>query len=156
MVPEKAIRLMLFGDQTISNDYTNRITTIIGNDDRIKLKGTFPRENLSEVFKELDVLVVPSLWYENSPNTILEAFAFKTPVIATNLGGMVELVHHNENGLLFESNNAHGLKEQIQRLLDEPQLLEQLRSGIQPVKSVQDEIDELVEVYQSVSVNAYE
>jgi glycosyltransferase involved in cell wall biosynthesis len=156
MIPEKSIRLMLFGDQTISSDYTNKITTLIGSDDRIKLKGTFPRENLGEVFSELDVLVVPSVWYENSPNTILEAFAHKTPVIATNLGGMVELVHHDENGLLFETNNAHGLKEQIQRLLDEPQLLEQLRSGIQPVKSVEDEIDELVEIYQSVSVNAYE
>lgn len=151
MMPKRPVSLSLFGDQTVSDPYTSTLTEIAGNDARIKLKGTFPPENLGEVFNELDVLVVPSIWYENSPNTILEAFAHKTPVIATNLGGMAELVKHNQNGLLFERENASSLCDQIQRLIDEPDLLEHLRQGIEPVRTIQDEMDELEGFYNEVS-----
>ena len=57
-------------------------------------------------FLNLDIVVVPSLWYENSPNVILEAFAHRTPVIASNLGALPELVIDEKNGLLFEVGKA--------------------------------------------------
>jgi glycosyltransferase involved in cell wall biosynthesis len=151
MLPGAPISLKIYGNPNSFSKYSEVLTKMIGEDRRIEMAGIFQRENLGEVMNEFDVVVVPSIWYENSPNAILEAFAYKTPVIATNLGGMAELVHHNENGLLFERENANSLREQIRRLLDEPQLLEQLRAGIQPVKSVQVEMDELEEIYQCVT-----
>ena len=51
---------------------------------------------------ELDCVAVPSVWYENSPNSILESFAYHTPVIGSNFGGMAELIQHRKNGLLFK------------------------------------------------------
>jgi glycosyltransferase involved in cell wall biosynthesis len=96
---------------------------------------------------------VPSLWYENSPNAILEAFAHCTPVGASNLGGMAELVRDGENGLLFAAGDADDLARQLRRWLDHPHLLPALRAGIGPVKSVAQEMDKLEEIYRVVAGN---
>jgi glycosyltransferase involved in cell wall biosynthesis len=74
----------------------------------------------------LDVLVVPSRWYENSPNVILEAQAFNVPIVATGLGGMAELVRDEIDGLLFELNNAQDLARQLQRTFEDRELLSRL------------------------------
>ena len=58
----------------------------------------------------LDVLVVPSIWIENSPFVIKEAFAAGVPVVASNLGGMAELVQDGRNGLLFTAGDSADLR----------------------------------------------
>lgn len=102
------------------------------------------------MWREIDVLVVPSVWYENSPNVILEAFAHRPPVIASNLGGMAELVKHEKNGLLFAPGNAADLARQLSRVIAHPNLLNRLRAGIEPIKSVKEEMDELEAIYRRV------
>ena len=94
------------------------------------------------------------MWYENSPNAVLEAFAHRTPVVASNLGGMAELVRNGGNGLLFTPGDAEDLARQLRRLLDKSDLLSTLRAGIGPVKSVAQEMDELEEIYRSAVVKA--
>ncbi|HEX2981552.1 MAG TPA: glycosyltransferase, partial [Anaerolineaceae bacterium] len=76
-----------------------------------------------------------------------EAFAHRTPVLASDLGGMSELVQDGKNGLLFKAGDAPDLAAQIQRCAREPGLLERLSAGIEPVRSVAEEIDELVGLY---------
>jgi glycosyltransferase involved in cell wall biosynthesis len=93
--------------------------------------------------------VVPSLWYD-FPLIIHEAFATKTPVIATNLGGMAEAVTHGVDGLLFERGDAADLAGQINRVLEEPGLLEHLREGIPPVKTIAEEVNELESIYREL------
>jgi glycosyltransferase involved in cell wall biosynthesis len=93
---------------------------------------------------------VPSVWYENSPNVILEAFAHRTPVIASDLGGMAELVQHDVNGLVFEPGNAKALARQLRRLLDDSDLLARLRDGITPVRTIGDEMRQVIDIYGSV------
>jgi glycosyltransferase involved in cell wall biosynthesis len=106
------------------------------------------------VIRSIDVLVVPSRWYENSPNVIQEAFEMKRPVIVTNLGGMAEMVDHEHSGLVFKLNKVDDLSRQIQRLLHEPSLLASLRSGIPAVKRIHEEMQEVYEHYQRlVSAN---
>jgi glycosyltransferase involved in cell wall biosynthesis len=144
------IHVQAFGDMTPFPEYTGQLQAMAAEDNRLNLRGKFTSEELSYVFSELDVIVVPSEWYENSPNVILEAFAHRTPVIASNLGGMAELVRDGVNGLLFESGNANSLAEQLSRLLEEPGLLNALRDGIEPVKSVRAEIDELEQIYHGI------
>jgi glycosyltransferase involved in cell wall biosynthesis len=102
----------------------------------------------------LDVLVVPSRWYENAPGVIFEAFAAKMPVVATNLKGMSEFVKHGENGLLFELENPQDLSRQLRRLSQESGLVKRLRAGITPVKTVAEYADEMEELYASLSREA--
>jgi glycosyltransferase involved in cell wall biosynthesis len=94
---------------------------------------------------------VPSRWPENSPNVILEAQAIGIPVIASNLGGIPEMVAHDRNGLLFAADDAADLARQLQRLVDEPDLLPRLQKHAIPVESVNAELDRLCELYTEIS-----
>jgi glycosyltransferase involved in cell wall biosynthesis len=60
--------------------------------------------------------IVPSEWYDNFPNTILESFAFKKCTIATDIGSLKEIVIDNETGLLFRIKDMENLKSKIEFL----------------------------------------
>jgi glycosyltransferase involved in cell wall biosynthesis len=105
---------------------------------------------VGRILSGLDVLVVPSRWYENQPGVILEAFAAGVPVVATDVRGMSEFVKHEQNGLLFELENEKDLAWQLRRLAEEPGLIERLRNGIAPVKTVREDVDELEKLYKSL------
>jgi glycosyltransferase involved in cell wall biosynthesis len=141
-----------YGDTQRFPEYTKMLRRQIANDPCLELSGPYEGpQQLSEILGELDVIVVPSLWSENSPLVILEAFAHGTPVIASDQGGMAELVHHERNGLLFVPGSAESLAQQLRRLLDDPDLLDRLRLGIGPVKSVEEEAEELEAIYRSLT-----
>jgi glycosyltransferase involved in cell wall biosynthesis len=150
-LPDTALTVQAYGDTTPFPHYTARLQQITARDKRIQLAGVYQRQAVSRIFRDLDVVVVPSLWYENSPNVILEAFAHHTPVIAANLGGMAELVQDEKNGLLFAPGDSSGLARQLQRLQADRQLLADLRAGIEPVKNAAAEMDELETVYRRVT-----
>jgi glycosyltransferase involved in cell wall biosynthesis len=141
------VNIKVYGDPTPFPTYTRYLNRMVQRDNRLELAGLIDHQELSEVMRNLDVIVVPSLWRENSPNVILEAFAHRTPVIASNMGGMAELVEHEKNGLLFNPGDSLDLARQLQRILDEPGLLTRLQEGISPVKSFDQEMDELEEIY---------
>ena len=124
---------------------------MVNQDARLSLAGVYERSEVSRVLRGMDVVVVPSVWYENSPNVILEAFAHRTPVIVSDLGGMAELVEDGVNGLLFAPGNSSALAAKLQQLVEHPGLLDQLREGIQPVKSVAQEMAELQGIYRSIT-----
>lgn len=85
--------------------------------------GKYKNVEVAKLLAEIDVLVVPSIWYENSPLTIHEAFLARVPVIASNIGGMAELVKDEVNGLHFQVGNASDLVRQMERVIEDPSLL---------------------------------
>lgn len=148
--PDLDATLAIYGSAEGYEDYMEELRLLAGDDRRIEFRGMFSREELGRVFSEIDVLVVPSRWYENAPGAIFESFAAGAPVVATDLGGMSEFVRPEENGLLFGLDDAAGLARQLRRLVEEPGLLESLRAGIGPVKSVGEYADEVERVYESL------
>ena len=91
---------------------------------------------------------MPSLWYENSPLVIQEAFAAKVPVIASDLGALAEKVRHGLDGLLFPPGDAASLREVLRRLIEEPAILKCLRANIRPVKSMAEHAKEIEALYE--------
>ena len=81
-----------------------------------------------EVLKSSQVLVLPSR-IESVPQSILEAFYLKIPVIATNVGGVHELVSNNKTGLLVTPNNSKELLEKINYLLNDIDLCNRLANN---------------------------
>lgn len=75
---------------------------------------------VQQVFNHCDVIVVPSIWLENSPLVIHEALQARVPVITANAGGMAEYIQHESNGLLFAHRDPAALAEQMQRLVQDP------------------------------------
>ena len=128
-ITSAALEVRVYGDPQTHPHYTRRLERIIAADSRLHMMGLYKRSDLSAVLASCDVIVVPSLWYENSPNVILEAFAHGVPVIASNVGGMAELVQDGVNGLHFQLGSVSDLSRQIERLLNGPLLLQTLREG---------------------------
>ena len=85
----------------------------------------------STLFRAADASLLTSSW-ENFPHTVVEALAVGTPVIATAVGGVPELVRDGENGLLVPAGDADALAAAIRRLIDEPGLRERLAAAAAP------------------------
>lgn len=143
-------QLMIHGDMSSLDAYQRKLQAQITHDPDIVYAGPYRNRDVMQVLSQVDAVVVPSVWYENYPIVILEAMAQRKPVVATDLGGMAELVTHNKDGLLFPVGDAAALTAQLQRLLDEPGLLEQLRGGIDPVPQVKDELATLIGYYRDL------
>jgi glycosyltransferase involved in cell wall biosynthesis len=148
--------LRIYGDMNQFPDYAEGIRKLVqahpAKADKIEFAGTFPNSELGSVLQNLDVLVVPSRWYENTPLVIQSALTTKTPVVATNLGGMSELIRHEFNGLLFALNDDQSLANQLLRLLNERGLLERLISNIPPERTITQMVDDIEVVYDSIGI----
>lgn len=82
---------------------------------RIKWLGFQGKEVIDTELRQCTALIVPSVCLEGMPLTIVEGFAAGTPVITSKLGAMETIVTHNNDGLLFQPNNAASLNRQLQR-----------------------------------------
>jgi len=140
----------IYGNLKKSPAYAKRLEELAAGLPEVRFCGTYAHSQTGEVFSEIDVLVVPSLWFD-FPLVIHEAFASGTPVAATRLGGMAEAVQNNVNGLLFDRADAAGLASAIQRLIDEPNLLAALRAGIKPVRTIAQEAVGIEDIYREVT-----
>lgn len=116
----------------------------------IRFRGGFERERVPDIYRDLDVLVVPSLWPENSPLVIHEAFMHRLPVVAARVGGVPELVHHEVNGLLYDAFSVASLRASLQRLVDDRALVDSLAARAPSVKSIAQDAREWEARYQRV------
>jgi glycosyltransferase involved in cell wall biosynthesis len=146
--PGLPIHLDVFGPLDKNPSYAAQLRALAQGEARVRLLGAYDRADLGEILTALDVVVVPSLWYENAPLVIAEAFAAGRPAVATDLGGMSEVVRHGVNGLLFERGSVAGLAGALRRLATEPGLLGRLRDGIEPVRTIEDEVESLLAIYR--------
>lgn len=95
---------------------------------------------------------MPSIWFENSPLTIHEAFLARVPVITSAQGGMAELLEEG-GGALFTPRDPNALRQVIEDVIAEPARIESWRGTIPAVKSIPEHGDELLALYQSHSKN---
>ncbi len=117
----------------------------------VTFHGRFDNGRLSEVYADLDALVVPSLWYENSPITIHEAFLTGTPVLASDRGGMAEFVRDGVDGLLFELGSAADLADKMAMMVEDAELRERLATAEWiPIKTIVENGEETEARYRSL------
>lgn len=83
-------------------------------------------EELENVIKGSRFTVIPSIWYDNLPNTALESFRYSKPVIASNIGSLPELVLDGFNGMLFRPGDADDLADKIEKLDSNGNLIEEM------------------------------
>lgn len=146
--------LTMYGESGGFEEFYEGLRRTARRDGRILLADPFPPEKLGEVLSGIDVLVVPSRWYENAPLVVYSAFASGTPVIATDVGGLSEVVEDGKNGLLFPLEDEGALTRCLSRLAAEPGLLSCLRDGIEPVKSLDRSAEELESLYNNLLGNS--
>jgi glycosyltransferase involved in cell wall biosynthesis len=147
-LPAGAFELSLFGSLAVAPPYVAELKRA-AEGLPVHFRGGFEETRAGEVYAQLDVLVVSSLWPENSPLVIHEAFQAGVPVVGANVGGVPGLVRDGENGLVYEAWSPVSLASALGRLLSEPGLLGRLAeaSGRTPVKSVEEDAREWEERY---------
>jgi glycosyltransferase involved in cell wall biosynthesis len=117
---------------------------------QVRFHGRYSNQDIGRKLRQIDVVVVPSMWYENSPLTIQEAFLAGVPVITANRGGMKEWVDKG-GGLLFDTNDAESLAAVLKSIIDDPSQLESLRQTIPQVPSAADVYPVWEQLYQELS-----
>jgi glycosyltransferase involved in cell wall biosynthesis len=119
-------RLIIYGrESAFSTAYLKAMAQNAPNE--VVFAGEYCNNQIAaKVFQEVDCIVVPSVWAENSPLVIHEAQAHKIPVITADLGGMQEYVQHKVNGLLFSHRSAEDLYEKLCFALQNPEWMRQL------------------------------
>jgi glycosyltransferase involved in cell wall biosynthesis len=105
----------------------------------VEFLGYVDRSRLHGIVSATMCVVMPSIWYENFPYTVLEAFALGKPVVASKIGGLPEMVTDGETGLLFDPGSQEGLNEALSRLVKDPGLAEEM--GRKARKRVEREFD---------------
>ncbi|MEJ2098716.1 MAG: glycosyltransferase [Desulfobacterales bacterium] len=116
----------------------------------IRFHGRYETKQLPNILKELDIVVVPSIWEDCAPLVVAEALAARCPVIGSRIGGIPDFIEDQINGFLFEPANSKDLLNILTRFINDPGLLGKLRSNIQQPKGFDTYLDELVDHYSDV------
>lgn len=140
-------RLLIYGDLSQFPDYSAHLLALAEGSEFIEFRGTFPNASIAGILVEMDALVVPSLWHENTPLVIFSALAAKCPVICSSQRGMTELVSNGINGFVFESENILALQSVLQQFIDDRRLAARLSANCEKPKSIEGYVDELVHSY---------
>jgi len=136
----------------VSEAHFRRITSAASSG--IVVHGRYDNERLGDILGQLDAVVVPSVWVENSPLTIQEAQIAGVPVIASAEGGMAELVRDGIDGLLFRLGDAGDLHRVLRAVADRPGMLDELRRRAPAVPTIEEQALKIRGHYRSALTHA--
>ncbi|HET6897677.1 MAG TPA: glycosyltransferase, partial [Vicinamibacteria bacterium] len=140
--------LDLVGRPDLDPEYGARLRAIAHGDSRIRFRGPVPPEAHDTLWPSLDVLVVPSLWWENSPLAVLEALAAGVPIVASRTGGVPEILPPRA-GVLVPPGDAHALQAALEEVLEGRILAEPLEAL--PLKTARAGAGELAALYSELT-----
>jgi glycosyltransferase involved in cell wall biosynthesis len=152
LIDPMKIRLLVVGTGADAEQLKS-LCRELGLDHHVTFYEHIDHRRIASVYQQIDVLIVPSVWPENSPVTITEAMASGIPVIASDIGGIGELVEDGVSGFLVPVRDSQAMAERIQRFLARPELTQQMGqkglAKIQPYR-LQNQVERIVEMYQEV------
>ena len=147
-LPVGAWEIEAWGALDTFPDYTASLRTLAAGMP-VHFRGAFPNEQAAEVYSRFDLLVVPSLWPENSPLVIHEAFMAGVPVVAAAIGGIPELVRDGVNGVLYEAHAPSSLADALRGLILRPDRIADMAARAPHVKSIEEDAKDWERRYES-------
>jgi len=112
--------------------------------------GPYGRNDVASLMSAVDWVVVPSIWWENAPLVIQEAFMHRRPVIVSGIGGMAEAVRDGIDGLHVRPNDPVSLAGVMQKAVETPDLWESLVAGINPPADITAVADRHIALYRNL------
>jgi glycosyltransferase involved in cell wall biosynthesis len=116
----------------------------------IRFEGAFERRTVARIYGQLDVLVVPSLWPENSPLVIHEAFMHGVAVVGARMGGIADLIQDGVNGFTYDAFSSEALAAVLQQFVDDPSLAPRLAARAPAVKTIAEDAREWEARYEAL------
>lgn len=148
-LPADAASLAIYGSEQAFPDYAAQVRANLRHP-QAQVFGSVPFDAVGAVLRTFDVLVVPSLWYENSPLVIQEAYALGVPVIASGLGALAEKVQDGVTGRLFNAGNVAALTEVLADIVRHPEQLAAYRANLPQPPSMDTHALAIERIYQTL------
>ena len=139
--------LTIYGSDSAFPDYGAELRRLARHP-HIRFAGPIGFDQVGTALRQLDALIVPSLWYENSPLVIQEAYVMGVPVLASRIGALTEKVQEQKNGLLFAPGDSDALAALLQSVIDDPAQLQTLRRGIHPPPTIEEHTVQVINLYE--------
>jgi glycosyltransferase involved in cell wall biosynthesis len=152
-LPLAPLELDIFGAAP-DEAYLQTLNQLAADDPRIRFHASVPNDQVVSLLSQYDLLVVPSQVLETGPLVVLEAFAAGTPVMGSDLGGIAELVEDNMNGILVEADSVTAWQRALGRLVNQPELLPQLKQRVKPPPTMADVAQQMNMIYQALAVQS--
>lgn len=148
-IDDESIRLNLIGKGYDEDEFRQ----LADDDRRIIFHGFVDNKNIDKYYELSNVIIIPSICYDNSPLVIYESFTTATPVIGSNIGGIPELIDDGVNGYLFEAGDVQDLKDKLLEIINNkkslPRLEENAFNSI-PENSLDIMTDKTIEAYKQL------
>ena len=151
LLPSLRLDVVILG--TGASDFTNRLVEQAKGDSRVRFIPAVSPDDVLSVLRGADVAVIPSLWFETGPLTVLEAQAVKLPIIGSAIGGISELCSSNPGARLFSPGDAAGLADRICEFATDPALVESLRDVIPSPRTMRDVARDISGIYYKLAQN---
>ena len=150
-----AAELHLWGNpQTGEADVVGGVETLARSDRRVTFHGAFSRRQTDCVYDSIDVLVVPSEWFDNCPFVISEAFAAGLPVVGSDFGGIRSMIRHEVDGWLVPMSSAPAWAEALSRLAANPHTVRTLSQNVRPPRDARSHVLELRRFFEEAAARA--
>lgn len=156
LVPEKGLLLLLTAFRRLPSPHIRLEVYGMGSlaevvaeaaqaDPRIHYAGVYANAQAGYLLQQADVVVVPSIWHENLPLIMQEAQACGVPTLVSDVGGMTECVTDGINGFTFRMGDVDDLQQKMQRIIDQPEILNHIKENMRNPKPGQFRVTSLDE-----------
>lgn len=143
------VRLTIHGSEAAYPEYGRELREKVQHPG-VRFGGPLHHAQVGAALQNFDCLIVPSVWYENSPLVIQEAYGAGIPVIASRLGSMPEKVREGETGWLFAPGDGADLARVIRSLMDEPAQIQRMKAHVHPAPSMRQHAQDMLEIYSEL------
>jgi glycosyltransferase involved in cell wall biosynthesis len=114
---------------------------------KLTFRGEYNYHDIPWMLGGKDLTLVPSVWWDNAPQTVFESLACGVPVLGADIGGIPDFVKDGYNGLLFTANSRESLRRVLQRVIENPHVAWNLRKNVRPGRSIEEHAEDIERVY---------
>ncbi|WP_159448149.1 glycosyltransferase [Papillibacter cinnamivorans] len=145
--------LLIYGSGP--GEYERRLRALAGDDGRIRFMGVYAPEDTASVFGGCDVVVIPSVWYENYPLVMHEALMSRVPVLASGIGGMSEKIKDGWNGNTFRVGDVEDLRQKMRDIVAHPSVLNQYKENLSGLllPTVEQEASRYLKIFEELKLS---
>lgn len=148
------VQVAVTGDRDNCSEELRKVIDTYNLVEKVRFVGFLSGRELENVTQNAMCVACPAIWYENMPNTVLEAYAYGKPVIASNIGSLAEIVEDGVTGLLFDPKNSKQIADCIRKLYEAPELCMRLgkqgRKMCETVYSPQRHWNNFMSIYEEI------
>jgi glycosyltransferase involved in cell wall biosynthesis len=131
-----------------SRAFAGELQALLAGDPRVVFEPGVPSSDVPQRLADLDVLLVPSMWFENGPTIALESMAAGTPIIASRVGNLAEIIVDGVNGRLVEAGDVDGLARALtEAAVDPAKTIDVWRGGLVPPRTMDDVTRDYLALY---------